>query len=1415
MSMKKGIAFLVTLLILVCVGSAVWAASSTTPTMNKVIAYKEGSADQAPYTKLSGQNRTIYYEGTGYPSVLSGWDIGVTAFKQEGDEYIAIKNIPIPPISSTNHCTCINGFLKGDFTILPQDWAALPQEVVRIEVLMKGMDSPAVFEVDRTVPSVSLENSFLPDSGSEIRGKFVASMKADEDIHLWMLGKDTGSTQDYAIKAQSSGFSNPASLIIDPSLFRATTPADLKFVGKDEAALEYSTEVTGISFKRYADPITSRDAARKISVNAGNPVYEIWVPINNGQQLIGQGNCKLGINGKVVYLNTYYTPQTPGDFKTSVSSDGKWEILTVLKTTDVDSGVAIDVYSWCSADKVMVGVNNDAADQAYDVYFGADDAAGPVLVQALVDSDNNQTMMLFSEALDKSAVLDPNDIEVKRNGSDWARYTEKKAVYSTTNERAIILPEKLTTDDKVRVGYYSCTDIRDKKGNKVVLSEVPVLIGRKVTSVQVTGVGNNRTEIKLEFNDLMDIASLKHGDYYTVSATAGLLDSSISKDTNNDGILDTVKPEALSFEDISDKAIRVVVNGRITDTSASGLPKVEISEAGMQNIKGEKDELLVSNNKGVASEDKVGPYLVSASYNRNPSGKQLVEDKVENHVLILNFSEPIKCSALWYPGGDFTGVTGNNNSLNLTKASFVQETGYSSRIDIKMGEDSTPLPEGNATIWVLRTEDIRDQAGNTASYNPHVTIEDATLPWIVSVETADTDNGGIGNGYIDQLIVTWNESITQYFDYPEGVVKVPGYSLYSPQTSSTNNPSGIETLIVYLQEKPSPDTGAHPGLVLNLSDVNYFKDAHDNVVGSKLEISSASVKDGARPVPLWAEYVDNGQGSYTFRVKYSEAIDPNVWRDANNDASRDLGLFSNAQCTTSLGNVVGKYVVHECSSDSTILSFKATIFGGLSGDVYVAPVAEAYPNGVFDQSKNYVASAATMQAKNYAFADDLKAKEHQELSGVTGVVPDHDPLTSAGAMILHGKVIGLDGEPVAPANTNGDYKWRIYAYSLKNLYRFSHLYDPNGTPVEGRYYDDKPTMYATNDQVEAILAPANNLGGVCYGSAYIDPNDGTYTMYVFGDMSGSGLGDGFRSGEAIYLVVETPVNFAAGDQHKYLVTNGCKADSDFYVEWKDLDYKVHDIDLRRYEEIPLTKGWNLVSFSTLKRYILGDGKVSGTALQVNVGGSWQDIPANTMVRTTAIDPVIPSLYNQWSKIFTVNPAHDDWVTALRVTEPASANQLDFGSGVEFFSVGYGYWINVPTVRNAKLVVLGDVIKDGSNYRLPITVGSYGGWNLIGYWGDKVSYINLPGNAVFSSVFSKETSSYNQVTSIIRDAFASFGNKLAGIRTFYLNSQGTGKIIKAWYPANPATGQPEFNEISYVGPGYGYWVKITAPCDVRW
>jgi hypothetical protein len=191
-----------------------------------------------------------------------------------------------------------------------------------------------------------------------------------------------------------------------------------------------------------------------------------------------------------------------------------------------------------------------------------------------------------------------------------------------------------------------------------------------------------------------------------------------------------------------------------------------------------------------------------------------------------------------------------------------------------------------------------------------------------------------------------------------------------------------------------------------------------------------------------------------------------------------------------------------------------------------------------------------------------------------------------------------------------------------------------------------------------------------------------------------------------------------------------------------------------------------------------------------------------VVQVPSLESALPSLNKQWSRIYYFDGSKPS-TDAIRQTAYGSGE----GKKVEYFSIGYGYWIYIPEVSNAQMVVLGDVVTDSSpKYHMTITNT---GWNMLGYWGGNVYYTDLPSG--ISTILSDAKCNMVQISDIDY-AFNSFKSSVDRVKATYKNTQ-------CWF--NPAPTDPDYallksiTDLVCVGPGFGYFMHVTSPCDVVW
>ncbi|KPA12934.1 hypothetical protein MHK_006856, partial [Candidatus Magnetomorum sp. HK-1] len=194
------------------------------------------------------------------------------------------------------------------------------------------------------------------------------------------------------------------------------------------------------------------------------------------------------------------------------------------------------------------------------------------------------------------------------------------------------------------------------------------------------------------------------------------------------------------------------------------------------------------------------------------------------------------------------------------------------------------------------------------------------------------------------------------------------------------------------------------------------------------------------------------------------------------------------------------------------------------------------------------------------------------------------------------------------------------------------------------------------------------------------------------------------------------------------------------------------------QRIHLVKGWNLISFSINKCFYVGEIPVVPMIEDIE----YQEVDS--------INSILSTLNNQYS-----------YVEGFDVTGAKSYNKTIF-SDMKYMAAGYGYWIKLDAEGPIYLEIEGPSIADIKPIEL------HPGWNLVGYLGDKVQYVTKQPDLLFpeSSIF--------QMVKNVDEIFTSIEGKYSYIESF----DSTGGRS---YNLTP------FSDLYYVGPGYGYWIKV--------
>ncbi|KPA13100.1 conserved hypothetical protein, secreted [Candidatus Magnetomorum sp. HK-1] len=225
-----------------------------------------------------------------------------------------------------------------------------------------------------------------------------------------------------------------------------------------------------------------------------------------------------------------------------------------------------------------------------------------------------------------------------------------------------------------------------------------------------------------------------------------------------------------------------------------------------------------------------------------------------------------------------------------------------------------------------------------------------------------------------------------------------------------------------------------------------------------------------------------------------------------------------------------------------------------------------------------------------------------------------------------------------------------------------------------------------------------------------------------------------------------------------------------YVQFRDDAGNISNISTTTkvaYQRIPLHVGWNLISYATNRCFYVG--------AKPNIEG----IDEIVYEQVTDIGKVLGTIANNYSIVHGFD------------TQPKTYNPLNpIASNMTYIAPGYGYWIKIKdsapfdTKGYIYLDIGGETI-DSTHY-IPLTSG----WNLVGYTGENVRYTGTVPNILFMD--SPEKTS---VSNLITEAFCSISDNL---------------LIVQGFDTEPRSINPEnaiASNMKYVGPGFGYWIKI--------
>lgn len=1096
-----------------------------------------------------------------------------------------------------------------------------------------------------------------------------------------------------------------------------------------------------------------------------------------------------------------------------IIQDGSYDVLIIAGQDATALGLTPE--NWTGKKKMTVAHVAGTTVPYYDYAFGVNDGVGPLLVSVISHPDSSDpeygtTTLTFSEDLRNTGNFDLlRDLEIN------TMLNLTGATLNFTNSTTLTIDRVLNNYDFVNVNLSSNQGIMDIEGNLAQGNGIHTMTARRILRAAVTDLVNSLyfgdyTVIEIIFNDTLADTNIGNVNSYWVELVPGLV-AKTGNPADGAQILN-----ASFVNTITDKkVVQLYVQGMIQNTDAARLPRVMVQQ---NSLFGDTGAPIDNAGLMFNPEDQVGPYILEATIDENGFGT-VIQGKVSprtNTKIAVRFSEPVDLDL--FKAAPDTALRLLPDTLPPDYILYGQgaEINYAANdadvVEIHLGTIATSIiPQLPSRIQIQDVRKVTDLLGlkapDFAAQLPKRLL-DRTIPYITKVTTeAGT---GADQGKIVSLLIEFNNDFparpwpfsptlvsfgVSIPDDLQAFVDGKAIQLYdifgNPVNANFNwlvpGPNAGKNLRLWLNGAVIPDTGAKPTLTLDFDPNNYLQDTQGwNRETQPITVLGANVVDGAKPHLETVEYqlIDNTNPNnvqYLITATFSELLDPNIWTDpiTGNSFGRPeaiLSMIPGGAYTITPGSfdpynmdihAPNKKVVFTITTSSEIAS------------VTQAPFISSLAGQVKDQV-GLVANNDQSQAGPFIPAPNVWAP--------SALYPPK--FTTNVTMEVFGKVEDTNGNTYRP-NTLGDLV--VAAYTSDDLFLYTQ-----GTTTT----NDLSTLSASNGDIIVTMAPNTT----CLGSTEVQTN-GYYYLEVYGKDDIQAHSSAFAEGMTVHLVV---IDTTTGQ--KYLATGGCPEDNDdYYLKFENSrnggpdglgGLREQNIYLQKQERITLHKGWNLVSTSVKKLY-----KQQGAAPSKVLSDSTNNAVNMPAVNMVSIKEVFASIDKQWSKVMSF-----DAVAQMALIGFSGDTIPQY----PFFTVGYGAWIFVPKVKEATLVVFGDVIdsteNDAQEYQMPLV----NGWNLVGHWGGHVKFADIvpikgvnpndpPGT---DYVFSSAREDFVRVPEIV-DVFGSISS-LDRARGY--NPKDGGMLV--WYAQSPVP-TIDFN-LDYAGPGFGWWIKVTSENQaLRW
>ncbi len=274
--------------------------------------------------------------------------------------------------------------------------------------------------------------------------------------------------------------------------------------------------------------------------------------------------------------------------------------------------------------------------------------------------------------------------------------------------------------------------------------------------------------------------------------------------------------------------------------------------------------------------------------------------------------------------------------------------------------------------------------------------------------------------------------------------------------------------------------------------------------------------------------------------------------------------------------------------------------------------------------------------------------------------------------------------------------------------------------------------------------------------------------------------EGCAPGEEIQLVLWSN---ADGKEYRAYLDNA--TGNPARVVWTGSgDQIARDLDFLEGNRIPLRHGaWNLLSHGVLKGYY---GGISPPGNPQLAGVAWEPV--------ASMGDAVPfkSIEGRYDRVL----ANDG--SGATVWNPG----LPQYSTLRYLGPGYGYWIKMKPSADGQPLAWMTV--PGAPAAGSESLALNTGWTLTGYWGNARTYFD-------------NSASYNATGELLPVSAEEFApvnpigeiwSSIAGSYVRVTSFDGVGAHL--WNPSLPQT-----RTLKYLGPGYGYWIKMNAPATLSY